>query len=93
VDDLPDIVALWRREEEVREIHSPRIGRVKVPELNWRSGDHRDRGLFIGHGAPFHPMRLSQPVSVTDIAPTLAGLVGVRLEDADGRPIIGPMGL
>jgi arylsulfatase A-like enzyme len=38
-------------------------------------------------------MRLSQPVSVTDIAPTLAGLVGVRLEDADGRPIIGPTGL
>jgi hypothetical protein len=86
-------VALWRREEEVREIYSPRIGRVKVPAINWRSGDHRDRGLFIGRGAPFRPMRLSAPVSVTDIAPTLAGLVGVGLEDVDGRPVVGPMGL
>jgi predicted AlkP superfamily phosphohydrolase/phosphomutase len=93
LDDLPDVVALWRREEEVREIYSPRIGRVKVPAINWRSGDHRDRGLFIGRGAPFRPMRLSAPVSVTDIAPTLAGLVGVGLEDVDGRPVVGPMGL
>ncbi|HKA34492.1 MAG TPA: alkaline phosphatase family protein [Candidatus Binatia bacterium] len=93
LDDLPDIVALWRRAEEVREIYSPRIGTVKVPALNWRTGDHRDRGLFAARGAPFRPMRLSEPVSVIDIAPTLAGLLGVRLDDVEGRPLIAPMGL
>ncbi|GEM_PF-6636888 len=64
-----------------------------MPALNWRNGDHRDRGLFIERGAPFRTMRLSQPVSVTDIAPTLAALVGVGLEGVDGRPIIDAMGL
>src|SRR5262249_3127280 len=93
LDDLPDIVALWRRAEEVREIYSPRIGTVKVPALNWRTGDHRARGLFAARGAPFRPMRLPEPVSVIDIAPTLAGLLGVRLDDVEGRPLIAPMGL
>jgi predicted AlkP superfamily phosphohydrolase/phosphomutase len=92
-DELPDLVVHWRRVEEVRAIYSPRIGRVKVPELNWRSGDHRNRGLFIGRGAPFRPALLTEPVSVVDIAPTLAALLGVTLEDVEGRPLSAPLGL
>jgi predicted AlkP superfamily phosphohydrolase/phosphomutase len=92
VDDLPDIVAEWRRAEDVREIYSPRIGSVKVPELNWRSGDHRDRGLFFARGGPFRPAPFAGPVAVTDIAPTLASLLGVRLDAVEGRPLIDPIG-
>ena len=92
LDDLPDVVVHWRRAEEVREIRSPRIGSVKVPALNWRSGDHRDRGLFIARGGPFRAGMLAEPVSVTDIAPTLALLLGVRLQDVEGKPIASAIG-
>ncbi len=87
LDDLPDIVVEWRRQEPVRAISSPRIGTVKVPERKWRTGDHRDRGLFIARGTPFLTTPLEHAVSVMDIAPTIAMLLGVRLEGLDGKPI------
>jgi len=92
LDDLPDVVVEWRREEEVKAIFSPAVGKVKVPALNWRSGDHRDRGLFLARGGPFRPGTFSGRVPVTDIAPTLALLLGVSLKDVEGRPIVSGIG-
>lgn len=86
-DDLPDVVVEWSRTEPVRAISSPRVGAIKVPELKWRSGDHRNRGLFLARGAPFRPGRSERPVSVIDIAPTIAALLGVRLDGIDGGPV------
>jgi predicted AlkP superfamily phosphohydrolase/phosphomutase len=92
LDDLPDIVVEWSRQEPVRAIYSPRIGTVKVPELKWRTGDHRNRSLFIARGTPFRAMALERPVPVTDLGPTIAMLLGVRLDGIDGKPIRGLTG-
>jgi predicted AlkP superfamily phosphohydrolase/phosphomutase len=84
---LPDLVAEWSRESEIRSLESPTIGRIEGRFEGVRSGDHRPEGLFLAAGPDLTPAHVTAPVSVMDFGPTVAGWLGVELADVDGEPI------
>jgi hypothetical protein len=87
LDDLPDLLVRWHRELPITGVSSPRVGRVEHRYLGNRTGDHRADGALFIRGAGLAARALDGPVAVTDIAPTLAALLGVVLPDVDGRPL------
>jgi predicted AlkP superfamily phosphohydrolase/phosphomutase len=52
-----------------------------------RTGEHRPGGWLVVAGPGITTARLSRDVSLLDVAPTIAALLGVTLTDVDGRPI------
>jgi len=84
---LPDLLAEWSRDSEIRALESPTIGRVEGQYAGVRTGDHRAQGLFLATGPGLTPARVDTPVSVMDFGPTIAAQLGVELGDVDGKPI------
>jgi len=89
---LPDLLVEWNRSAPVSEIFSPKTGRITAEYKKCRTGDHTSEGLVFISGPSIAPGQLPTPVSVMDLAPTLASLNGVELADVDGRPIAPPAG-
>jgi predicted AlkP superfamily phosphohydrolase/phosphomutase len=87
LDALPDLLVEWDREAPIRRIHAPRIGTIEGEFRGGRTGDHKPNGLLMAAGPGIRQERLERPVSVTDVAPTLAARLGVALADVDGAPI------
>ena len=87
IDEFPDLFVVWNRREPVTAIHSPRIGTLRLPVATQRTGDHSAAGLFIASANWLPAARLSEPVAVTAFAPTIATLLGIRLEAVDTAPI------
>jgi arylsulfatase A-like enzyme len=77
----------WTRDTRIRSVRSPGIGTLEREYRGSRSGDHRNAGMFFARGPGIAPGTRSQPVSITDFAPSLAALVGMELEDVDGHAI------
>lgn len=86
-DDLPDLLVEWDRESPVSRIHSPRTGLIQGSAPIGRTGAHKPEGLFIAVGSRIPRGRVAQPVSITQVGPTLAAFLGVSLPGADGVPI------
>jgi predicted AlkP superfamily phosphohydrolase/phosphomutase len=53
-----------------------------------RSGDHRPLGFFIACGPGVEPRRRKPPISLYDLAPTVAAVLGAAMPDAQGRPAV-----
>lgn len=87
LNDLPDLIVRYHREAPIRRIHSAKVGTIEGHSLASRTGDHRPQGLFFASGPAVRPGHLNQPVSVMDLAPTLAAWLGLTLPDVDGEPI------
>lgn len=102
---LPDLLVEWSQERALGSatvgtgqgasvrLASRRIGTLEGINQYCRSGDHRREGLFVAVGPGLEPGRIPGAVSIMDFAPTLAGLLGVELPAAAGRPIpdlLGP---
>jgi hypothetical protein len=85
---LPDLLVEWDWEAPVRSVWSRRLGRIDAEYSGVRTGDHRPGGLLLVRGPGVAPGRIP-PVAITDIAPTVAALLGVRLDDVDGHAIPG----
>ncbi|MDJ0929341.1 MAG: alkaline phosphatase family protein [Gammaproteobacteria bacterium] len=86
---LPDLMVIWNRVGHISEARSTSIGHItrKFVFTNHRTGDHtEDDGLFFLTGAGITAGRLDE-VSVADLAPTIAALIGFDLPDADGKAI------
>ena len=84
---LPDILIEWRQSSPVFAIGSEKIGRMEGKDPYTRTGDHRKGGLFVALGPGIAPGRLDRTVSVCDIGPTIAAMLGVDLGDVEGRVI------
>jgi predicted AlkP superfamily phosphohydrolase/phosphomutase len=50
-----------------------------------RTGEHRRDGFCVFAGMGIEPGQLNGPVSLLDLAPTFAALLGVELDDNDGH--------
>lgn len=87
LDDLPDIIVRYHRDAPIERIRSPKIGDIEGESQASRTGDHRPEGLFFVRRTGLRPAPLNQAVSTTDLAPTMAALLGLELPDVDGRPI------
>jgi hypothetical protein len=87
--DLPDFLVEWHRDAPVRGARSAKIGTMRRAQRSNRTGDHRRGGLFLAAGPGIPKGRgIGGPIRVEDVAPTIAGLLDVRLEDVDGRPVM-----
>jgi predicted AlkP superfamily phosphohydrolase/phosphomutase len=99
VDHLPDLLVEWNDDSatgstnvsggagaHVR-LRSPRIGTVEGSNDYGRTGEHRPDGFLIAAGPGIRTQRLERTVSILDLAPTLAALLGVTLPQCDGSPV------
>jgi len=86
-DDLPDLLVEWNLDEPILAVCSERIGTVRGAPPTRRTGDHRDRGLFLVRAPGVAPAALADPVPVEAFAPSLAAWLGVALSDADHPPL------
>ena len=85
--DLPDLFAIWNREAPLSCITSPKLGRLSVSYPGSRTGDHNGNTLLIVREPTTAPGLIAAGPVVEDLAPTLASMLGVALQDADGATI------
>ena len=73
----------------ITSISSPKFGKIDLKQVyqGSRQGDHKDPGLVFARGQTIEPGQLQEPISVLNLAPTIASLLGVALPDVDGTPI------
>lgn len=86
LEAMPDLLVEYHRKREIGSVASPRIGTVRNHGHASRSGDHRPLGFFIACGPGVEPRRRKQPISLYDLAPTVAAVLGAAMPDAQGRP-------
>lgn len=96
LDILPDLLVEWdptapTGNSQLRggagavvRARSPKIGGVEGTNRYGRTGEHRKEGIFVAAGPGIAPGTLPETLSTMDLGPTLAALVGVRLEGVDG---------
>jgi predicted AlkP superfamily phosphohydrolase/phosphomutase len=87
LSDLPDLLVEWDRDDPITEIHSPKTGTIRGVFGGNRTGDHKPEGMLFAFGPGIAPGPLPRPVSILEMAPTIASRLGVRLEDVDGAPV------
>jgi predicted AlkP superfamily phosphohydrolase/phosphomutase len=83
-----DFLVVWNK-PYFTSVRSPKFGTVDLRHAyqGSRMGDHRTQGLAFACGPSIRPGRLPAPISVMDIAPTIAARLGVSLPNVDGVPI------
>jgi predicted AlkP superfamily phosphohydrolase/phosphomutase len=98
LDCLPDLLVEWDldlmmvgsatagsgRGATIR-LESPRVGLVEAVNTESRTGEHRVDGLLVARGPGLMPGRLDDGVSVLDLAPTLARIMGCEMPRSDGE--------
>ena len=85
-DALPDVLAAWSRLAPYRALYSPSIGTIEGHYTGVRTGDHRAGGrLYIA--GPDIARGASAETPIEAIGPTICALLGVELENVDGRPL------
>jgi len=97
---LPDLLVEWSdngptanthtgpRDAAIVRAASKKTGTVRGVNAWGRTGEHRPGGLVVAAGEGIRPGKLPE-ASILDIAPTITRLLGVRVPDVDGAPIIG----
>lgn len=85
--DLPDLLVEWNCEAPLNAVSSAKIGTIRATVPGPRTGHHKPHGLVLAAGPGIRPGRIGEPLSVMDIAPTIAAILGVALPDIDGHPI------
>jgi len=86
-DHLPDLLVIWRRDAPISSAWSPKIGEIRRAPVEYRSGNHVPDGFFWAFGPGIEPATLLPPISVMDLAPTIATLLGTPLPHIDGAPV------
>jgi predicted AlkP superfamily phosphohydrolase/phosphomutase len=99
LDYLPDLLVEWsdavptgsaavgNGEAAIIRARSPKIGVIEGVNHYARTGEHRQRGLFIAAGPNLKRGTLQREISILDLAPTFASLFSVHLPDCDGTPV------
>ena len=90
--DLPDLLVEWNSDAPLETVYSAKTGTIRGTVPGPRTGHHKPQGLVLAAGPGIRPRQIGEPVSVMDVAPTIAAILGVRLPDIDGRPIAACIG-
>ena len=84
--DRADFLVDWNK-RSFKSLKSPKIGTIEKTGQGSRTGDHRDAGLFVACGQYVQAGHLPNQVRVIDVAPTIASILDVPLQNIDGIPI------
>lgn len=87
VGDFADLFVVWNKSGTVKSVGSPKIGTISRSFTGNRSGDHTPHGLFMAYTPGAAAGHRDEPISILDLAPTVASLLGVALDDVEGAPI------
>ena len=83
-DTMPDLFIDWERTAAIETVWSAKTGIVHSPYTHWRTGDHRPDGLLLAFGPGIPGSTALPAVELEDLAPSIAGRLGVAIEDVDG---------
>ena len=83
-DTMPDLFIDWERTAAIETVWSAKTGIVHSPYTHWRTGDHRPDGLLLAFGPGIPGSTELAAVELEDLAPSIAGRLGVAIEDVDG---------
>lgn len=87
-DDLPDLLVEWEHDRPIRAVKSPLIGTVGGRYSGVRTGDHRPDGFVLARGPARAAGTVARHLEVEDLAPTIAALLDVALDDTDGEAAV-----
>ncbi len=97
IDRLPDLLVEWNLgtsfgstragngQGAMIRVESPRAGRVEAVNTEGRTGEHRPHGFLVARGPAFASGRIERDISVHDLAPTMAWIMGCDMPTDDGR--------
>ena len=89
LDELPDVVVIWRGDAPINGLRSPRIGEVKGRNFHERTGSHRPYGFLLAAGNHIASKGRVEGGSIMDIAPTILYLMGEPVpKDMDGQVML-----
>ena len=88
VRDFPDILIEWNHASAVAPLYSKRMGRINVKYTGCRTGDHKPEGSFIYFQKGIQPKFFDQSISIMDLGPTLCDILGVSLDNVDGKSFV-----
>lgn len=87
LDSLPDLFVFWNGVQPIAAARSPSIGLVRLPYPTYRPGNHRPDGVLYAAGPGIAPGSRAPAAAVTDLAPSLAALLGESLPFSEGAAI------
>ncbi len=88
VDSLPDLFVEWNLEHRIETVWSPDVGLVRVPDPEWRTGEHTSaNGVLLTTGPDVPAGAQLTPLRIEDIGPTIADRLGVSMTDVSGRTV------
>lgn len=86
--NLPDLIVLWSREDEVAGVTSAEVGTVEAASPDQRPGTHSPPGFLLSHGASVRPDATATTGHIYEVAPTILSLFGVATPPhMAGKPI------
>ncbi len=87
LDRLPDLLVEWSNDAPVYRIGSPTLGEIRGEYSYCRTGEHKPGGLCIAIGPTITQGKFDRTISILDFASTISTLLGVPLQNTDGKPI------
>ncbi|MEK9502692.1 alkaline phosphatase family protein [Gaopeijia maritima] len=98
-DWLPDLLVEWTMtpprgttaaglaRESLWAIESPALGRIEARNDYCRTGEHRRGGWVVVAGAGARSAEVDRTLSVLDMAPTFAAMLGCEMPDREGEVV------
>jgi predicted AlkP superfamily phosphohydrolase/phosphomutase len=87
---LPDLLVVWTSRCPVSAVQSARLGEIRLPSPERRTGAHRPWGFVAAAGPHIPAGAETETIDLLDFAPTILSLTGVAPpEYLRGRPVLG----
>lgn len=89
---LPDLFVVWQRSASIDAVASDELGVLNSKPPVFRSGNHIADGFYMLAGSMIDARGQGNTVSITDLGPTIASLLGSKARFADGQSILECLG-
>ncbi len=88
IDHMPDVFVSWHRDQPIDRVTSDEVGVVEYVHRGNRTGDHNPESLLVASGPGVGTGELSG-VTIYDLMPTVAAILGAEIPVTDGKIING----
>jgi predicted AlkP superfamily phosphohydrolase/phosphomutase len=75
---LPDLIVSWNEDHPVEAVRSTRLGEIREPSPELRTGAHRNEGVLVAAGPQIAARGETTGGGIVDLAPTIAALLGAE---------------